>query len=591
MESKKLINPLWNVIKTEWFYLGKRRKNFLFYMFLFVIAGIFGLLTPLIIGFIFNSIQEGITSEAELRKLIWMISWLLWIKIFLWIFHGSARIMESLTGFFVHRNYTNEKVKKVLELSVKWHKDNHSGDTIDKVNRGREALASFSQYKTFSIFYGVINIFGALFILFFVDKLIASFAFVFSSLILFIIMRLDRRLTEYYKELNKFSNKLSSSIFDYLSNILTVITLRLKKTVSLEIDNRLMASYPTHKKAIFFSEIKWSLASIAITFMIVLALSYRAYSDYHTTGIILIGTLYILYGYLQRVGETFFRFASLYGEIINYDARIQGAYPIDNAFDEIKEKIKGNLPSNWKNIELKNIDFTYDIGGKKQHLKKIDIKFKRGQKIALVGESGSGKSTIFSLMRGLYLPDKGEIYYNGLKLKNGIDKLKQQVTLVPQDPEIFNNTIRYNLTMGVSVKKEELDKAINMARFRKVVDRLEKGLDTNVLEKGVSLSGGEKQRLALARGLLAARQSDIVLLDEPTSSVDSLNEMKIHESIFEEFKDKTIISSIHRLNLLNKFDYIYMFEKGKIVAEGTLKDIQKTPRFKHIWKKYGVKKV
>src|SRR3989338_971904 len=112
-----------------------------------------------------------------------------------------------------------------------------------------------------------------------------------------------------------------------------------------------------------------------------------------------------------------------------------------------------------------------------------------------------------------------------------------------------------------------------MAQFGKVVDRLEKGLDTNVLEKGVSLSGGEKQRLALARGILAARKSEILLLDEPTSSVDSLNEMKIHEALFKVFKNKTIISSIHRLHLLQKFDYIYMFDKGKIVAEGTLEKI------------------
>ncbi len=99
-----------------------------------------------------------------------------------------------------------------------------------------------------------------------------------------------------------------------------------------------------------------------------------------------------------------------------------------------------------------------------------------------------------------------------------------------------------------------------------------------------------KQRLALARGLLAAKDSEIVLLDEPTSSVDSLNELKIHKEVFKAFKNKTIISSIHRLHLLDNFDYVYMFEKGKIIAEGTFSQLKKHPKFKYLWKKYQAKK-
>ena len=129
-----------------------------------------------------------------------------------------------------------------------------------------------------------------------------------------------------------------------------------------------------------------------------------------------------------------------------------------------------------------------------------------------------------------------------------------------------------------------------MAQLENVVGRLPKGIDTGVLEKGVSLSGGEKQRLALARGLLAAKDSDILLLDEPTSSVDSINEIRIHDNIFREFKDKTIISSIHRLHLLDKFDYIYLLSKGKIVGEGTFEELKSNPRFRKMWKKYTKEK-
>ncbi len=583
-------NPIINVLKTEWDHLGSRRRIFLFYMFFFLISGIVGLMAPLIIGSIFNSIQQTISSSEEFRRLMLLIFALLGVEIVFWMFHCPARVLEQITGFFVHRNYTNRKISNILELPVKWHKDNHSGNTIDKINRGRSSLENFSQDYTYRLMYITLRIFVSLIILFFVDVKIATFALVFCSIILVGVMSVDRQLKKYYKKLNKFSNKLGASVFDYLSNIITVITLRLKKVVSKEIDSKLMASYKSHKKAVIIDELKWGIGDIAITTMTVLVLAYKAYTDYSSSGIILIGTLYILYSYLERVGNAFFQFGELYSNVVRTSAKIEGAYPIDESFEKIKEKIKGQLPYGWKEVEIKNLNFTYDEEWKKNHLENINMKFRRGEKIALVGESGSGKSTILAMMRGLYSSQTGNVYCDNEKLKNGFEKLKRNITLIPQDPEIFNNTIRYNLTMNLSTKKEDLDKVIEMAQFRKVIEKLDKGLDTSVLEKGVSLSGGEKQRLALARGLLAAKNSDIVLMDEPTSSVDSLNEMKIHDNIFKEFKNKTIISSIHRLHLLNKFDYIYYFEKGKIIAEGTLDEIKKNYKFKYLLQKYGMKR-
>lgn len=586
----KKVNPLILVLKSEWEHLGNRKKKFVIYMSLFVIAGLIYLMNPLIIGYIFNSIQESISSREELFRLFYLISLLLAVTIGFWIFHGIGRVMEQVSGFYVHKNYTMSKINRVLALPLAWHKDNHSGDTIDKVNRGGEAISSFSQHTTVDVIYGFTNIFGSLIILFFIDWKIALFALGFSVITLGAIVTFDKRLIKLYKQLNKFSNKVSAAIFDYLSNIVTVITLRLRKVVSSEVDERLMASYKVTRKAAILNESKWAFVSVAISIMTVIALIYRSYVDYTTTGIILIGTLYMLYGYLRSVGQTFFNFASLYGRITKYSARLQNTEPIDEAHKKLVKGMQENFPPYWDEIEIKNLDFSYEKEGKGRHLDEVNLKLERGKKIALVGESGSGKSTVLSLLRGLYNPDKGKIICDGKEISNGFKKLKSQVTLIPQDPEIFNNTIGKNITFGLRSKKEDVLKAIEIARFKKVVDRLEKGLETNVLEKGISLSGGEKQRLALARGILAAKRSKIVLLDEPTSSVDSMNEIKIHENLFKEFKEKTIISSIHRLHLLDKFDYIYFFEKGKVIAQGTLPELKRNSRFNILWKKSLLKK-
>ena len=588
--EKKRRNPLWGVFIEEWKYLGNRKKIFVFYIFLFLIAGAIGLMTPLVLGLIFNTVQESITSQSELTRLFFLISLLLAIEIGFWIFHGVGRILEERTGFFVYRNFMNTKMKMILELPVKWHKDHHSGDTIDKINRAGDGLSEFSQHFTFSIIYAVMNIFGSLIILFFVDVKIALFALVYSLLVIFVIMKVDRKLIKQYKELNKRWNKLSSSVFDYVSNIITVITLRLKKTVSKEIDSKIMNAYEIHKKSVTLNEIKWGFASIAIGVMTVMVLIYKSYSDYNADGIILIGTLYILYGYLEKVGKTFFSFAELYGTVVRYDASLTGVSEIDDAFEEIQGELKRNLPSDWDKLEIRDLNFRYEQEKNKRHLENVSIKIKKGQKIALIGESGSGKSTILSVLRGLHSPQDGDVFYKGDKLDYGFVKLKHAITLIPQDPEIFNNTIGFNINMDLNYSDKDLNNSVRMAQFEKVLGRLENGLKTNVMEKGVSLSGGEKQRLALSRGLLAARNSDIILMDEPTSSVDSVNEVKIHDNIFSEFKDKTIISSIHRLNLLNKFDYIYMFENGRIVAEGTLKKLMKDPKFMVMWRKNSGKK-
>ncbi|MBU0996408.1 MAG: hypothetical protein KJ737_28235, partial [Proteobacteria bacterium] len=150
-EKDKGINPLLNIFRTEWIYLGERRKFFVLSTGLFLIAGLITLMNPLVIGLIFNSIQESITSDAELKKLISMIFLLLGLNVGFQIFHCSGRILEELTGFHVHRHYTNEKIRRILELPVKWHKDNHSGDTIDKLNRARNSVKSVSSSLIFQV--------------------------------------------------------------------------------------------------------------------------------------------------------------------------------------------------------------------------------------------------------------------------------------------------------------------------------------------------------------------------------------------------------------------------------------------------------
>ncbi|HLX67610.1 MAG TPA: ABC transporter ATP-binding protein, partial [Puia sp.] len=259
---------------------------------------------------------------------------------------------------------------------------------------------------------------------------------------------------------------------------------------------------------------------------------------------------------------------------------------------------------------------TYDAGQYAQSLHDLHLTIRRGRRIALIGESGSGKTTLLSLLRGLYQPEPGleielgetwslpdtspncgEFAAVKTNLQTGIpatptsdsrvwlDRLNEAVTLFPQEPEIFENTIAYNITLGLPFSDAEIMEVCDSAHFTEVVHQLPQGLASDIREKGVNLSGGQKQRLALARGILAARDSSIVLLDEPTSSVDPRTEAMIYDGLFSAFRDKAIISSIHRLHLLPRFDYIYVLHQGRIVAEGSFEDLRAhNSIFRDLWR-------
>jgi ABC-type multidrug transport system fused ATPase/permease subunit len=258
---------------------------------------------------------------------------------------------------------------------------------------------------------------------------------------------------------------------------------------------------------------------------------------------------------------------------------------------DFREKEKNqtvNLQGNWKELAIKRLTFSYHGNeGGDLHLNNVSLTIRKNEKIALVGESGSGKTTFLKLIRNLFNPRSVDLYLDNKEVTGKFAAISENIAFIPQEPEIFSTTMRENITVGLEHADEYIKKFTEMACFTPIVERLPKKLDSSIFEKGVNLSGGEKQRLALARGLMAAADKPVVFLDEPTSSVDAKNEMQIYDNIFRAFKNKTIISTVHRLHLLHRFNKILVFDKGKIVATGTLQDLlNNSQEFKTLWKKY-----
>lgn len=591
-------NPIINLLKYTFKYSYDQKWRMTLSIVLATLGQLVLLLNPWVVSRIFNTVQFSPDDPGILRFVLLNLLFLLIIEVASWMFGGTGRVIERRFHFIIRKNYKQAMFERVLDLSAAWHKDHHSGETIDKINTASQALYIFSG-RIFFLVRIVIGLFGSMIALIFFDWRATLIALGTAILVFTFMFGLDRWLQGQYKKLYKFENKFASAIHDYITNVMTVITLKLKNRVVREIDKRGLAGYPIHHKVEFVDEMKWVTIGILISCMTVVALGVNALVSFRTQGVIAIGTLFALYGYLRSVGDTFYNIAFRYGEMVRENSAVEGAEGIVRAHESREQIPDQELPPDWKVLSIENLVFSYNQNSddeeevnKKEitHLDDISITMKKGERIAFVGESGSGKSTLLALLRGLYSPEKATLHVDGVAFPGGLTHLYSHITLVPQDPEIFNSTVLDNITMEVEVSEDDLSQAIRLARFDGVVERLPKGLETNVLEKGVSLSGGEKQRLALARGILAARDADILFLDEPTSSVDAINETAIYEGLFKELGEKTIVSTIHRLHLLHNFDTIYHFEKGKLLAHGTLAELLETPDFKKLWEKYTKKK-
>jgi len=587
------VNPYISLMKTAWQYARQEKKQYVIVYSLFILAGTVFAMYPLLFGWLINSLQRqgaGMLRYAWIYALAYMA-----LKLIEWGFHGPARVMERKLAFNLSRNYLQELYHKTLHLPVKWHQDHHSGSTISRIRKAYESLKEFFQ-NGFMYLYALTKFVSSLIAMLLFSPMFGSLGVVIGLLTVFVIYKFDKPFVKAVDDTNEREHVVSSNLFDSLSNINTVITLRLEKRIEQGLMNKIRDVFPPFMRTVKINEWKWFIADVLVAMIYVVTVVGYVYQHWLPGQTFMVGNLVALLGFVNQFTSVFHDIAWQYTQIVQYDTNVQTARFIPEAYAKYHLPDSAfELPSSWKTISIEHLNFSHNerfsSGEKAQSLHDIHLLIKKGKRIALIGESGSGKSTLMALLRGLYEAEPGAQVSIDEK-EFPLEALAESVTLFPQEPEIFENTIEHNITLGLPFEEKEILDVCHTAHFADVIGQLPKGLQSNIVEKGVNLSGGQKQRLALARGILAARSSDIILMDEPTSSVDPKTEVLIYERLFDEFRDKAIVSSLHRLYLLSYFDWVYVLQNGRIVEEGSFEELRRNGLiFRELWKHQEEKKL
>ncbi len=270
----------------------------------------------------------------------------------------------------------------------------------------------------------------------------------------------------------------------------------------------------------------------------------------------------------------------------------QGAAALERIFDVMDRKNQIQNDKNAPELKIKNSNISFDdvsfkyLKSNDRAIKNLSFNAEGGKVTALVGHSGAGKSTIINLIPRFYQAQSGEIFIDGQNIKNVyLSSLRNKIAIVSQDTILFDDSIENNIRFAKSdATDEEIRKACKLAAAEDFILSLPEQYKTLIGENGVRLSGGEKQRLSIARAIL--KNSPIILLDEATSSLDTESEQKVQNAIFNLTKNRTTIVIAHRLSTIKKADHIIVMEKGNIVEKGTHDELLKNSRvYENLYKK------
>jgi ABC-type multidrug transport system fused ATPase/permease subunit len=571
-------NAIRELYAALWHSAAGARGQFLGATALLGASQIIRLTLPYLAGQAINALQRGEMGTAGR----W-IGTLALVYLGAWLLHGPGRILERNVGMKVRETLADQLYARIAAAPLAWHDGHHSGELQHRVHQASRALSDFAQNQ-FIWLTNAVNFVGPLVALALLSRTSGATALAGYVLIGIVIVRIDRALMKLARAENDADRRYVAALLDFLGNASTVIGLRLQGASRLLLRRRMAAISLPLRRTVVLNEGKWfavDMMGMVLTWGLVVIYVWQA----RTPGqAVMLGSVFMIYQYAQQaagvvtsVAANFSFFARMHTDYSSAEPIWQA--PSGDAFStapqQVPERERIDAQATWMRLDVATLQWNYAPRGTpadgspepaRSGLRDVALALRRGARVALVGPSGGGKSTLLRVLAGLYAPHGGTLSLDG----QSVDwpQLRRLATLIPQETELFEASVRENLAFGQPCSDERLLAALHTSTFDEVLKATHGDLDTAVSERGFNLSGGQRQRLCLARGVLAAEGSSLLLLDEPTSALDAATEARVLARIADAFPNACVIASIHRLSLLERFDTVVVMEAGHVLDHG-----------------------
>lgn len=572
-------------IRVTW----EKRWGFLLVMIGVTTATILGIYVPIFYKNIANGFAQPYSPEtlAMMMHNFWMVLlfyagiWISWRVLEV----GIVPVDDGGVCLLNKRCFTVLKQQK-----YDFFENSFSGSLIKQASRFSRAYETIMDWFIFQLMQNVIGISFA-FVLFYQHY--PEFAYYFLIWVVayiawsvgFSIWKL-----KFDQAVATSDSKLGGAFSDAISNIFIVKSFALENSEQANINEKADVVYHKTKIAWILMFIAFAVQGI-MTMGIELILVYLMIGKWQA-GVFNVGEFVLFQSILLILVQRLWEFGRNFRNFFTALADASEMAEVFKIADIEKDSPNAKpLIISEGDIRFDKINFAYsdsivkDEGSNSNDLfKDFSLHIKAGEKVALVGHSGSGKTSLTKLLFRFSDPQKGKIYFDGQEAKDfSLESLRKQISLVPQQPELFHRSVRDNITLNEDVSEEEIRIAAQKSQSLAFIENLPDKFETMVGERGVKLSGGERQRIALARAFL--ENAPIVVLDEATSALDSITEKQIQTAIFELIKHKTAIVIAHRLSTILQMDRIIVLETGKIIEQGTHQQLlAKNGKYAAMWK-------